>query len=72
MHCQCTGDALHLHATYGASKVDVVENWTGSHASALQRATRTTNEGFAGRLGVSVRTVAKWNANPGMPVSVEL
>jgi tetratricopeptide (TPR) repeat protein len=44
--------------------MDVVGTWKGRHANALQRAFRLTNEGFADRLGVAVRTVAKWNARP--------
>lgn len=52
--------------------MDVVESWTGRHASALQRATRSTNEAFAGRLGVSVRAVAKWNAAPDMVLKPEM
>ncbi len=41
-----------------------VSQWTGREATALQTALRLTNEGFAGRLGVAVRTVAGWNAKP--------
>ncbi|WP_433474183.1 hypothetical protein ACQPZP_36290 [Spirillospora sp. CA-142024] len=52
--------------------MDVVESWTGKHAQALLRAMRLTNESFAGRLGVAVRTVAKWNANPDMTLSPEM
>ncbi|WP_395110601.1 hypothetical protein [Actinomadura sp. SCN-SB] len=52
--------------------MDVVETWTGWHANALLKAMRLTNETFAGRLGVAVRTVAKWNANPDMVLSPEM
>jgi len=44
--------------------MDVVDEWTGRHASALRQALRLTNEGFAALLGTAVRTVAKWNADP--------
>lgn len=52
--------------------MDVIEIWTGWHANALLKAMRLTNESFAGRLGVAVRTVAKWNANPDMELSPEM
>lgn len=38
--------------------------WSGRHAVALQAATRSTNEEFARALGVAVRTVAAWHADP--------
>lgn len=38
--------------------------WSGRHAVALQAATRSTNEEFARTLGVAVRTVAAWHADP--------
>lgn len=44
--------------------MDVIDTWTGRHAAALQVALRLTNEGFAAHLGVGVRTVAAWNAQP--------
>ncbi len=43
---------------------DVVAIWTGAMAAALQTATRLSQEAFAARLGVGVRTVAKWHAKP--------
>ena len=52
--------------------MEVVETWTGRHTKALLRAMRLTNEAFAERLGVAVRTVAKWNANPDLELSPEL
>ncbi|WP_345570610.1 hypothetical protein [Streptomyces plumbiresistens] len=52
--------------------MDVVEAWTGQNASALKRAFRDTNEGFAGRLGTSVRTVAAWSANPQLIPTTEI
>ncbi|WP_436758262.1 hypothetical protein [Streptosporangium sp. V21-05] len=52
--------------------MEVVEQWTGQLAGALQRALRLTNEGFAGELGTAVRTVAKWNAEPELVPTVEI
>ncbi len=50
--------------------MEVVDEWTGRHATALRRALRLTNEAFAEQLGTAVRTVARWNADPDMvPVS---
>ncbi len=44
--------------------MDVVASWTGDRADALRQALRMTNEGFAGHLGVAVRTVAYWRKRP--------
>lgn len=44
--------------------MDVVDAWDGRSACALQHALRDSNEGFADRLGVAVRTVAAWHKNP--------
>lgn len=44
--------------------MDVIDVWSGRHAVALQAATRSTNEEFARSLGVAVRTVAAWHADP--------
>ncbi|MFE7167196.1 hypothetical protein [Streptomyces sp. NPDC057616] len=52
--------------------MDVVDTWTGQNASALKRALRETNEGFADLLGASVRTVAAWSANPQLVPTVEI
>lgn len=46
--------------------MDVVREWTGQTASALQAALRETNESFASRLGISVRAVATWHEKPGI------
>lgn len=43
-----------------------VEQWTGQKAAWLQEAFQMTQEEFAGRLGVSVRSVAAWHASPNM------
>jgi hypothetical protein len=44
--------------------MQVVATWTGSHANALQRALRMTNESYAEYLTVAVRTVAHWHEAP--------
>jgi hypothetical protein len=52
--------------------VKVVDIWTGRHVNALRQALRLTNEGMAAMLGTSVRTVAKWNAEPDLVPVTEL
>jgi len=42
----------------------IASSWTGEAAGLLQTAMRMTNEEFAERLGVSVRTVAGWRERP--------
>lgn len=44
--------------------MDVVSSWTGARAHALRQALRMTNEAFAERLGVAVRTVSYWRSRP--------
>ncbi|MFI5758671.1 NUDIX hydrolase [Streptomyces sp. NPDC051569] len=44
--------------------MDVIEIWSGRYACLLQSALRLTNEAFATRLGIAVRTVATWHADP--------
>ncbi len=44
--------------------VFVVDVWTGRRAAALQEALRMTNEAFAERLGIAVRTVSSWHEKP--------
>jgi 8-oxo-dGTP pyrophosphatase MutT (NUDIX family) len=44
--------------------VNVIDAWDGRKACALQQAFRMTQEAFADHLGVSVRTVGKWHADP--------
>lgn len=41
--------------------MDPVTGWTGRTACALQAALRLSNEEFAARLGIGVRTVAAWH-----------
>jgi 8-oxo-dGTP diphosphatase len=38
--------------------------WTGHTACALQAALRLSNDAFARKLGIAVRTVANWHENP--------
>ncbi|NYV73136.1 NUDIX hydrolase [Streptomyces sp. UH6] len=51
--------------------MDVVE-WSGRQACALQRALRETNEQYAARLGVAVRTVASWHSSPDIVPRAEI
>jgi hypothetical protein len=51
---------------------DVVDIWTGRSANALRQAVRMTHEGFAAKLGTSVRGVAKWSAEPDVVPVTEL
>ncbi|GIE87888.1 NUDIX hydrolase [Actinoplanes regularis] len=44
--------------------MEVVDQWTGQHACALQAALRETQDEFAARLGVGRRTVAMWHERP--------
>lgn len=46
--------------------MDVVETWTGALAKVLRQAYDYSQEGFAARLGVSTRTVQKWEDCPAM------
>lgn len=43
--------------------MDVIERWTGQYACLLQSALRLSNEQFAAKLGIGVRTVAAWHAD---------
>lgn len=45
---------------------DVQQQWTGEKAARLHDAFEITQEEFAAKLGVSVRSVASWRANPKM------
>jgi tetratricopeptide (TPR) repeat protein len=44
----------------------MVDGWTGELACALQSALRMSNVTYAARLGIGVRTVADWHADPTM------
>lgn len=68
MHNQCSftaqidaGDAMSL-----------VNGWTGETAAALQVALRLSNEAFAHRLGIGVRTVAAWHKKPSLRPQTEM
>lgn len=52
--------------------MDVVDQWNGRYACALQSALRLTNEGFAKHLGVAPRTVAAWHADPAVVPRAEI
>lgn len=44
--------------------MDLVREWTGRKACALQAALRETNDSFAARLGIPARTVVSWHQKP--------
>jgi hypothetical protein len=52
--------------------MEQVQLWTGLTACALQAALRMTNESFAARLGIAVRTVATWHQKPDRVPSAEI
>ncbi|WP_405699118.1 NUDIX hydrolase [Streptomyces sp. NBC_01383] len=52
--------------------MDVVDQWTGRAACALQEALRMSNEAFANRIGASPRTVAGWHAAPDIVPRAEM
>lgn len=52
--------------------MDVVKVWNGRSACALQAALRLTNEAFAHHLGIALRTVATWHADPGVVPRAEM
>ncbi|MBO2445626.1 helix-turn-helix transcriptional regulator [Actinomadura barringtoniae] len=54
------------------AQLAIVDLWTGRHAAALCTALRLTNEGLAEHLGIAVRTVAKWKAQPDLVPDMEL
>jgi hypothetical protein len=49
-----------------------VGGWTGQSASALQAALRLSNEKFAEKLGIGVRTVASWRQKPDLRPQSEM
>ena len=75
MNGTCAHQARKLHlacvrrySQYGRNSpegyvVDVVSTWTGQLASTLRVAWRLTIEDFADKLGISVRTISKWEAD---------
>lgn len=52
--------------------MDTIDMWTGRMACALQAGMRMTNEGFASHLGVAVRTIATWHADPSIVPRAEI
>ncbi|MEV5441417.1 hypothetical protein AB0N23_02535 [Streptomyces sp. NPDC052644] len=50
----------------------VIDQWNGRTAALLQEALRLTNERFAERLGVAVRTIANWRARPDLVPSRQM
>ena len=46
--------------------MEMVTGWDGGTACALQAALRLSNEAFAERLGIGVRTVAAWHQKPSL------
>ncbi|MEV6106663.1 NUDIX domain-containing protein [Streptomyces sp. NPDC051940] len=52
--------------------MDVIEVWNGRYACTLQAALRMTNEAFAAHLGVAVRTIAAWHADPDVVPRTEM
>jgi 8-oxo-dGTP diphosphatase len=52
--------------------MDVVKVWNGRSACALQAAMRLTNEAFAHHLGIALRTVATWHADPDVVPRAEM
>lgn len=52
--------------------MEVVDQWKGQHACALQFALRMTQEEFAESLGVARRTVAAWHERPDVILRPEL
>lgn len=52
--------------------MEVIDVWSGRHACTLQAALRMTNEAFAGHLGIALRTVATWHADPDVVPRAEM
>ncbi|ASU79112.1 transcriptional regulator [Actinopolyspora erythraea] len=52
--------------------MEQTSDWTGRSACALQAASRLSNESFAERLGIAVRTVATWHQKPNLRPKSEM
>lgn len=50
----------------------MIEVWNGRYACTLQAALRMTNEAFATHLGIGIRTVATWHADPAIVPRTEI
>jgi tetratricopeptide (TPR) repeat protein len=66
-----TASTLRSRSLVVGADVLVVTTWRGDTASALRLALRMTCDEFAAHLGVSVRGVSKWEANPETEVSLK-
>ena len=64
VHLQCTCPPNVRREDRRGSVVTVIEQWNGARATALRHAMRLSKEGFADKLGVSARAVAKWSTQP--------
>ena len=51
--------------------MEMVNGWTGREACALQAAMRLSNQAFAARLGIGLRTVGHWHDKPGSRLQSE-
>jgi 8-oxo-dGTP diphosphatase len=80
MHFQCRACAPALPLQYDRhspspmrkATLDVIDQWTGRHACALQFALRMTHDDLAAALGVARRTVASWHEKPTLILRPEL
>jgi 8-oxo-dGTP diphosphatase len=62
-----------MHMAYSRhGMTGLIEPWTGRTACALQAAMRLSNEAFAERLGIAVRTVATWHQRPDLRPKAEM
>ena len=61
---QCRTSAEPMRKLRLGGQNGMVSGWTGQTACALQEAMRLSNEAFARRLGIGVRTVAGWHQKP--------
>ncbi|MFF9670207.1 NUDIX hydrolase [Streptomyces eurythermus] len=52
--------------------MEVIDVWNGHRACMLQAALRLTHEAFAGRMGISPRTVATWHSDPDVVPRTEM
>jgi 8-oxo-dGTP diphosphatase len=52
--------------------MEVIDVWNGRYACTLQSALRMTNEAFANHLGIALRTVATWHADPDVVPRAEM
>jgi 8-oxo-dGTP diphosphatase len=73
MRYQCIRGAVSVHMVYSRHAMSgLIEPWTGRTACALQAAMRLSNEVFAERLGIAVRTVATWHQKPDLRPKAEM